>query len=549
LALQAGCKAVLLKKPLPIGVLQRLILSANKMSMARIRILSAFIWLMPTLLFAAGEIYQPTSVTPPQPPREFRGAWITEVAINPDWPSEPGLSVPEQKAELISLLDRASQLKLNAVVFQVRASCDAMYASPIEPWSEYLTGTQGKAPEPLYDPLAFAIAEAHKRGLELHAWINPFRASRKQSKSPIALNHISHTHPELVRKYGGQLWLDPGEPAVRDHVLRVVMDIVQRYDVDGVQFDDYFYPYPEKNMAGYESDFPDDASWKKYGAHSGLTRDDWRRHNINQFVQNVYQSIKALKPWVKFGISPFGIWRPGSPRQIQGLDAYAKLYADSRLWLAKGWLDYCAPQLYWPIDESPQSFPVLLNWWARQNMKGRHYWPGLNAANVGEKWQPEEIARQIKLIRAQRGAGGEIYYHLRNLTDNPALADIVRAEYPQSALVPASPWLNSIPPDKPKLTVTTGENSGVNVHWETSGEPAWLWVLQFRGTDNAWTTQILPANQTNHFLKNPAPDVISIRAAGRTGNLSAPAVLSRQKLPPVLHEQGGMGLNWPPEKQ
>jgi len=534
-----------LKKTLPIRARQRLILPASEIFMARIRILSAFIWLTPVLLFAADEIYQPTSITPPPPPREFRGAWIATVA-NIDWPSKPGLSVPEQKAELISLLDRASQLKLNAVVFQVRSTCDAMYASPIEPWSEYLTGTQGKAPEPFYDPLAFAVAEAHKRGLELHAWFNPFRARHSQSKSPAALNHISRTHPELVRKYGGDLWLDPGEPAVREHVLRVVMDVVRRYDVDGVQFDDYFYHYPEKDALGRELDFPDDTSWEKYGARSGLSRDDWRRQNINQFVQSIYQSVKAVKPWVKFGISPFGIWRPGFPKQIQGLDAYAKLYADSRLWLAHGWLDYCAPQLYWPIDAPPQSFPVLLNWWAQQNVKGRHLWLGLSAANVGERWKPDEIARQIKLIRAQPGAGGEIFYHLRNLTDNPALTDIVRAGYPQSALVPASPWLDSTPPDKPKPTVIIEKNSRLNVRWETSGgEPAWLWILQFR-TDGVWTTQILPANQTDHLLENLAPDAISIRAVDRVGNLSAPAVLSSRKFSPVLNDQGRM--NWPPKK-
>jgi uncharacterized lipoprotein YddW (UPF0748 family) len=487
---------------------------------------------MPALLFAAGEIYQPTTMIPPPPAREFRGAWITEVAINPDWPSEPGLSVPEQKAGLISLLDRASQLKLNAVVFQVRSACDAMYASPIEPWSEHLAGVMGREPQPFYDPLAFAIEEAHKRGLELHAWINPFRALRAQDKSPVALNHISRTHPELVRKYGDQLWLDPGEPAARDHVLRVVMDIVKRYDVDGVQFDDYFYPYPEKNASGYELDFPDDASWKKYGVPSGLTRDDWRRRNINQFIQTVYQNIKATKPWVKFGVSPFGIWRPKNPPQIQGLDAYAKLYADSRLWLANGWLDYCAPQLYWPIEQREQSFSALLPWWSEQNVKHRHLWPGLYATGVGEKFSANEIARQIQFTRAKSGADGEIFYHLRNLADNPALTDVVRAEYTQSALVPASPWLDSSLPDKPKLTVTSVVNSSVNVHWEINGEPAWLWVLQFR-TNGVWTTQILPANQTSHIWENLAPDAISIRAVSRTGNLSAPAVLSRQKLSPA----------------
>ncbi|MGH7975233.1 MAG: glycoside hydrolase family 10 protein, partial [Limisphaerales bacterium] len=258
----------------------------------------AFAFLVPTLLFAADEIYQPASIVPPLPPREFRGAWIATVA-NIDWPSKPGLPVAQQKAELISLLDRAAQLKLNAVIFQVRSACDAMYASPLEPWSEYLTGTQGKAPQPFYDPLAFAIAEAHKRGLELHAWFNPFRARNFQAKSPAAADHISRTHPELVRKYGGELWLDPGEPAVREHVLRVVMDVVRRYDIDGVQFDDYFYPYPKKNSYGEEMDFPDYATWKKYG--NGLSRDNWRRQNINQFIQTIYQNIKAVKPWVKFG--------------------------------------------------------------------------------------------------------------------------------------------------------------------------------------------------------------------------------------------------------
>lgn len=219
-------------------------------------------------------------LAPPEPMREFRGAWIATVA-NIDWPSKPGLPVAQQKAELIALLDRAAQLHFNAIIFQVRPACDAMYASSLEPWSEYLTGTQGQAPEPFYDPLAFAIEEAHKRGLELHAWFNPYRARHLKAKSPVAPNHISQTHPEWVRKYGGQLWLDPGEPGVREHILRVVLDVVNRYDVDGVQFDDYFYPTPEKDADGHEIDFPDEASWKKYGEATGLSRDDWRRENVN----------------------------------------------------------------------------------------------------------------------------------------------------------------------------------------------------------------------------------------------------------------------------
>ena len=500
---------------------------------ARTKILSALFFLAPAILFATGGIYGPAVITPPQPPREFRGAWITVVASNQDWPSKPGLTVEQQKAELISLLDRAVRLHLNAVIFQVRPACDAMYASPIEPWSAYLTGTQGKAPEPFYDPLAFAIREAHKRGLELHAWFNPFRAWHLLSKSPVAPNHVTKTHPELVREYDTQFWLDPGEPAVRDYVLRVVMDVVRRYDVDGVTFDDYFYPYPVKDALGRKINFPDDASWQKYGLRSGVARDDWRRQNVNQFVQDVYQSIKGAKPWVKFGISPFGIWRPGNPPQIKGMDAYASLYADSRLWLASGWVDYFAPQLYWPVDSPQQSFPVLLNWWSVQNVKGRHLWPGLNASDVSDKWNPDEIAHQIEITRRQPGATGGIFFHLRNLTDNPALTGVIRAEYSQPSLIPASPWLNSSPPGKPKISATTSADTNLVVRWEAAtNEFTKSWVLQFRGTNNVWTTQILPANQTGCIFARSAPDLISISAVNRYGNISPPAAVQKTTPPP-----------------
>ena len=528
------------------GAPKRLI---SRRDMFRIRILLTLAGLLPGLLFAAPprsggttvrptapsapvltpipaqtvEGYGPVSVTPPAPPREFRGAWLVTVA-NKDWPSQPGLTVAQQKAELTALLDRAVQLKLNAIIFQVRPSSDAVYASPLEPWSEYLTGMMGRAPQPFYDPLAFAIQEAHRRGLELHAWFNPFRALHPQTKSPVAAGHISRTHPEFVRRYGDQYVLDPGLPAVRQHVLEVILDVVRRYDVDGVQFDDYFYPYPQKDAAGRDLEFPDGAAWKKYGQASGFfNRDDWRRANVNQFVHSVYQSIKASKPWVKFGISPFGIWRPMNPPQIRGLDAYTKIYADSRLWLASGWLDYFAPQLYWPIQSREQSFPALLGWWVRQNPKGRHLWPGLNASNVGEKWSPEEIDRQIRVMRTQPAARGEIFYHLRSVSDNPALAAVVRSEYAQATLVPASPWLDSTPPEKPNLSL--GESrAGLRFQWAASGaEPVWLWVLQYR-TNEVWTTEILPAGQTSRFFFNSRPEIISICTVDRTGNLSSPVV-------------------------
>ncbi|HEY5296712.1 MAG TPA: family 10 glycosylhydrolase [Verrucomicrobiae bacterium] len=493
-------------------------------------ILFASFFLFSAGLFAANEIYRPIFITPPEPPRAFRGAWLTVVASNQDWPSQPGLPVAQQKAELIALLDRAAKLHFNAIIFQVRPASDAMYASAMEPWSERLTGTQGRPPQPFYDPLAFAIQEAHKRGLELHAWFNPFRARNKFANS-IAPNHISRTHPELIRHYGDQLWLDPGNPFVRDYVLRVVMDVVKRYDVDGVTFDDYFYPYPEKDSGGRVLEFPDYEEWKQFGLPEGYQHDDWRRANVDKFIQSVYQNIKAAKPWVKFGISPFGIWRPENPPSIRGLDAYASLYADSRQWLAAGWLDYFAPQLYWAIDSPQQSFPVLLKWWREQNTKNRHLWPALDAAAVGGKFSAEEIARQIQIERAQN-VNGEILFHLRSVTENPALTNVIGAEYAQPALVPASPWLDSTQPSQPKLTAILDKNSELKINWQSSGgEPAWRWVLQCRAANNVWSTQILPANQTTQTYQDFAPDIISLRAVNRTGNLSLPASL--KKITPV----------------
>ena len=491
-------------------------------------------------LFAAdNQKVSPAEIFPPPPAREFRGAWLATVA-NIDWPSKPGLPVARQKAELISLLDRAAQLKFNAVLFQVRPVCDAFYASPLEPWSEYLTGTQGRAPEPFYDPLALAIAEAHKRGLELHAWFNPFRAAHPESKSPPAPSHITRTHPELVRRYGKQTVLDPGEPAVQARVIAVVQDVVKRYDVDGIVFDDYFYPYPEKKWTGKEMDFPDDATWKKFGAASGFNRDDWRRENVNRFIHQVSQTIKAAKPWVQFGISPFGIWRPQNPAQIKGMDAYAKIYADSRKWLANGWADYFAPQLYWPIATREQSFPVLFDWWRAQNSKSRHVWPALYDAMVGTKFSTDEIPRQVQITRGKSDPGA-IHYHLRSVLENPALATAVRAQYSQPVLIPATPWLDSTPPEKPKLTVNDAKNS-LNVRWENAGtEPARWWLFQSR-TNAVWTTEIFPANQTSRVLENSSPDAISIRAVDRLGNLSAPTFWSPKKYSPSVSSKGAVLL-------
>ncbi len=477
--------------------------------------------LMPRLL-AAEEKPSSIEIIPPPPAREFRATWIATVG-NSCWPSKPGLTTAQQKAELIALLNRAAALKLNAVIFQVRPACDALYSSRLEPWSEYLTGVQGRAPSPFYDPLAFAIAEAHRRGLELHAWFNPFRAHHFQAVSPIAPGHISRTRPELVRSYGKYLWLDPGDPAVREYSQRVVMDVLKRYDVDGIHFDDYFYPYPEKSAAGQEIDFPDAASWKKNGAASGLARDDWRRRNVDVFMQQIYRAIKAEKPWVKFGISPFGIWRPKVPPTIRGFDAYAELYADARTWLREGWCDYFAPQLYWGIAPPQTSFTVLLDWWNGENVRHRHIWPGMNSLNAGGKWPPSEIVNQIRATRRDADAG-HIHWSSSALMKNAALDEaLLRDAYQQPALIPASPWLDASPPDRPKLTVTPWKKT-MTLGWKKTGaEPVCWWVLQCR-TNGVWTSEILPGNESGRYRENFSPDAVALRAVDRAGNLSPAAV-------------------------
>jgi uncharacterized lipoprotein YddW (UPF0748 family) len=499
-------------------------LSVKKWAFSLQAFLSLIVFLATSYALEGAENYVPSSIVPPRVMREMRAAWVASVG-NIDWPSTNGLTTAQQKAEMSALLDRAVELKLNTIVFQVRPACDALYISALEPWSEYLTGTMGRPPEPFYDPLTFAIDEAHKRGLELHAWFNPYRARHLLAKSPLAPNHISRTHPEWVRHYGRMLWLDPGEKGVQEYSLKVVMDVVNRYDIDGVHFDDYFYPYAEPDGSGRDLEFPDESSWRRLAAGGKINKDDWRRENVNAFIQRAYASIKAAKPWVKFGISPFGIWRPGNPPQIKGLDAFAKLYADSRKWLVSGWVDYLAPQLYWAIDVPETSFPVLLKWWAQQNVQGRLLCPGLKSYNVSHSWKPEEIVNQIRLTRWQPGTSGHMHWDMRTLMRNGALdAALEREVYNEPALVPSTPWLGHMLLDRPALTLGTGGGS-LSANWAVANsQQVRLWVLQTRkGTK--WSTRLLPCSQKSTALPRPPPDAIAVTAIDRCGNATAPAVM------------------------
>jgi uncharacterized lipoprotein YddW (UPF0748 family) len=468
----------------------------------------------------------------PSPPREFRAAWIATVA-NIDWPSKKGLSTEQQKKELVALLDKAVELNLNAVILHVRPAADAFYPSKIEPWSEYLTGTMGQAPKPFYDPLEFAVEQAHARGLQLHAWFNPYRVGHAERKSPPAPNHASVASPNIVRTYGTNLWFDPGEPAAVDRFVNVLTDVVRRYDVDGVHIDDYFYPYQINDDQGKLVPFPDDESYARArAAGETLERDDWRRKNVDELVRRMYEAVKAEKPHVLVGISPFGIWRPGHPEGIEGLDQYATLYSDARKWLREGWVDYFTPQLYWRI-EGPQSYPKLLAWWNDENVKGRHLWPGNGAHNVRSgpevaegrtPWAAEELIRQIELTREIVDQPGNVFFSMKCLVDNrDGLTDKLKSGvYAEPALIPEINWLGGKAPGKPEVGATRN-SKGVALELKPGkGEAPAVWVARLRA-GNDWTTKIIPGGESRYLLelKNGGKaDEVFVSAVTRLGQES-----------------------------
>jgi uncharacterized lipoprotein YddW (UPF0748 family) len=449
----------------------------------------------------------------PRAEREFRGVWVATVG-NIDWPSKPGLTTEEQQREALAILDTVQALNMNAVVFQVRPHCDALYASDLEPWSFYLTGQQGKAPDPFYDPLQFWIDEAHKRGIELHAWFNPYRAHLTRGNE-VTDSSIVRKRPDLAKKINdGMYWLDPAKKETQDHSYAVVMDVVKRYDVDGIHFDDYFYPYNDGK-------FPDDDSWAAYQQSGGtLTREDWRRYHVNTFIERVYKGIKKEKRSVKFGLSPFGIWRPKNPPSIAGYDQYNMLYADAKLWLNNGWVDYFTPQLYWPVNQVPQSFPVLLGWWANENTMGRNLWPGMIINRPRDEKTADEIFNQIMITRGMvPDAPGHIHFSMKAfLRDSGVVNGVLRAgPYSRQAVVPSSPWLDDRAPSQPSvLTMQTGDTLTLSMFHADSSD-VFRTIVYHRYNDN-WSYSILPHSVNQLVL--PVVRTVRKETRNRNGEIS-----------------------------
>ena len=463
-------------------------------------------------------VLTPVDFGPPPIQREMRGVWIATVA-NIDWPSRSALPAEQQRAELDDIFERAVAGGFNAVFLHIRPASDALYDSALEPWGAMLTGVQGVNPG--YDPLSYAVTAAHARGLEIHAWINPFRAGNARDTASLAPAHLFNARRDLVRVYGTQLWLDPGEPATQDHVMRVVSDIVQRYDIDGVHADDYFYPYQQNDAAGRLIDFPDSGSYARSG--STLARADWRRANVDRFVERMYREVHALKPVIKVGISPFGIWRPGNPAGVNGLDAYATIYADSRKWLQQGWLDYLAPQLYWAITAPQQSFPALLDWWLAQSTMGRHVWPGLAAYRVADgtasAFSQAELPDQVRLTRTRAAGTGHLLYNTTSTLKkfNGAVVASLATLYASRALVPAVPWLDAAAPATPTVAVA----SRVVQMIPGAGElPRW-WVVRARA-GGVWTTRVIFGDQRSTTL-GLTPDRVLLTSVDQAGNTSGAA--------------------------
>ncbi len=458
-------------------------------------------------------------VSAESPKQEFRGAWLHTVYQG----QYKKQTTAQNQAYLRNLLDSLQLTGVNAVIFQVRPQADAFYDSKLEPWSRFLTD-DGAKPKPYWDPLQFMVEECHKRGMELHAWLNPYRVTTN-AKQTLPKGHIYHKHPERFVRYDGKLYFNPGLPENREFIGKVVEDIVSRYDIDAIHFDDYFYPYPAKGK-----DFDDAAAFAKYG--KGMARDDWRRHNVDLLIEELNTRIKKLKPWVRFGISPFGIWRnkTSDPRgsDTNGLQNYDALYADVLLWEEKGWIDYLLPQLYWELDHKAASSRILADWWDENSGHNRHLYIGQDVERCISKG---ELGEKVEISRARQNVAGNCWWPGYSVTRNSGgVADSLANNLQKDiALVPPSSWLSSTPPAAPaKVSVEPG---GV-IAWQAPapqgkiGDVTRFVIYRFDSPENIDVNDAsaIIAVVPDMSFKTTEPGTYVVSALDRVNNESEPSV-------------------------
>ncbi|WP_338874241.1 family 10 glycosylhydrolase [Spirosoma sp. SC4-14] len=407
------------------------------------------------------------------PKREFRAVWIATVD-NIDWPSKKGLPVANQQREIVDMFDQQQQMGINAVIVQIRSAADAFYAKSAEPWSEWLTGQQGLAPNPFYDPLEFMIDQAHQRGMEFHAWFNLDRATFSKTAS-IAPSNIIYRKPGWVFTYGGRKLFNLGAPAVRTYIAGIVANVVREYDIDGIHFDDYFYPYA---VAGQT--LRDDSTYQ--ANFNGMKKDDWRRDNVTKLIVEIRDSIRANKPWIKFGVSPFGIWKNQSNdaegSATNGGQSYYDLYADTRKWVREGLVDYIVPQIYFSTEFNRVPYKTLVGWWAR-NCGKCHLYIGHGAYRVGRGSERDpgwgratEFPEQMRYNRQQSSVLGSVFFSAKSLKTNPlSIRDSLQTNfYRYPALVPPMTWLDSIPPLPPRDLKAADTAEGIELFWQQPDE-------------------------------------------------------------------------------
>jgi len=423
------------------------------------------------------------------PKREMRGAWIATV-VNIDFPPRGLTKSRAQKKFWTEMLDSLKMMGINALFVQVRPVSDALYRSDHEPWSAYLTGKQGKAPSPYYDPLKFMLKEAHRRGMEFHAWLNPYRATFDMKLNLLAENHPLKQHPEWFVKYGKRYYYNPALPEVRDHINRVIRDLISKYDIDGIHFDDYFYPYKIRGEI-----FPDSTDYTQLGGDF-KSIDDWRRNNVDQLIQSLHQTIRAGDHRVKFGVSPFGVWRNkaldpehGSDTQA-GQTTYDDLYADVLKWMQQGWVDYVVPQIYWYVGFDLADHQILSEWW-NQNSFGRNVYIGHGAYRIGNheaaEWNdPSEMPDQIRLNRSLRSLSGSVFFSAKSLLNNPlGFADsLSRQLYAHPALLPEYAQMEGNSPPEVLIRKVKNRKDGIQIKWKTDRkDDAFYYVLYRFGAE------------------------------------------------------------------